>query len=171
MTNALIEHQDRMGKFLESLPARVIAHATFPRPVIEQERDGVLREWISRVQQQLRTTVGYVVGLERYPSRHLHVVLFANRPLSLLHVEGAFRRVANHHHQAAVIAEPYQLGSGGLSYVMKSEDRDQCDVSFSRNLDCFANGGRLHRGRRTTARERRQARRIAAQAGPGNQQK
>jgi hypothetical protein len=169
------DHHDRLASFLEdALPVRIIAHITFPWPISQEELDGALRRLIARVQQQHRLTVGYIAGMERWPTRHLHVVLVAKQPLSIPHVEGAIHltirelaaatgRYLPEPARFSALVHDYSTGGGGLSYVMKSEEWDGCNVRYSENLALLSGDAR---DRATSARERRLARRIAAQAAP-----
>jgi hypothetical protein len=166
-----------LGEYLDAFPAQIFAHLTFPSPCSAEERDTLLKCWIRRVQKEHRATVGYIVGQERWPVRHVHAALLCHTPLLTDVVKGSFRDILRHPAQAGVPsldtpgstyavprncieAEKYVKGKGGMSYVIKGIDSDNCDVIFSPNLHLFAPVGLRPARIRTSSRERRQARRV-----------
>jgi hypothetical protein len=155
------EYHQQVTELLEQLPTQLIAHLTFPKPVSAEHRDKIFQWWIAKIQQLHRTQIGYVLGQERWPSRHLHVVLFCHSSLSRVHCESVFQDLVGRQHKTSIRIEEYKSRLQGISYVMKAEDYDGCHVIFSPNLDFFAPWAKERpRGQVMNARQRRQRKRI-----------
>lgn len=156
-------HRMRLGEYLETLPIRVVATLTFPKPVGEVEAETSLRAWILKVQDVHQATVAWVAAAERAPGipLHYHVLLIAGKPLDPIAVQQAWRAIVGPQYETSAMAMKYVLGLGGSMYTIKWDDRDGCQVRFSENIDLFHPYLNTRKG--GTSADRRQRRRVMAQ--------
>jgi len=161
------DHNFNLEQFFldRGLPIRVTAHLEFPTRVPREQFDYIFDQWISGVQNDHRTTLGYIVAYEqsKFIPLHLHALLIAAQPLDVSTVRANWLNLVGPQHQTSIVVTDYQPGKGGLAYVLKASDEDLCDVRFSNNLALFSRGYRPDDPGRLTARERRRINRIQSQ--------
>jgi hypothetical protein len=161
------DHNLNLEQFLldRGLPIRILAHLECPNRVPREEFDYAFNQWITGVQSDHRTTIGYIVAYEqpKFSPLHLHALLIAAQPLDVSMVRANWLNLVGFQYQTSIVAAEYQPGRGGLAYVLKAADEDLCDVRFSNNLALFTRGYEPEDPSRLTPRERRRINRIQSQ--------
>ena len=138
--NSDFTHHKRIERFLEAeLPLQVLAHLEFPHRTQKTLADECFTRWIRKIQDSHRTQIGYITGYERNKdiSLHIHSVLVTPAPLDINLVRDSWLSLVGFQHQKCAVVEAYQFGKGGLSYSIKAENEDQCDIQYSNNLHLF----------------------------------
>lgn len=181
-------HENRTGRFLErDLPVQVWATLKAPetRPARRRKArplsridcvpgvitaasanelwDDALKRFINELQRQVGFSVGYIRADEARPYRHVHIAIVSHRPVRLTDVKNAWLAVIGPDHGKRVWVERYSPRGGGLAYQMKSDGQHGCGWQLSQNIELFRRSGDGKIRRPSTARERRNARRVLEQ--------
>ena len=129
----------REGRFLESaLPVMAFVTLTTVRQFSQAKWDDRFALWVRGLQAHNHMTLGWIKAHETTPQRHAHVALVGAGPLDCRHAEKLWQAIAAPRYADAAVVKPYQLGRGGLGYILKELGIAPEDAQFSPNLSAFA---------------------------------
>lgn len=130
--------QSDLAAFIRKLPCQVFATLStrFSRP--QPWWDTSIAEWLLRIQESERVTLGWLRGDEKSYQLHSHLILIAPSPLNCQIASQHWLSIVDTRDSSQARVERYDPTRGALEYVAKLYGTDSDRVSLGGHLNAMS---------------------------------